>query len=773
MASSTAGYPPEGYDIDAGLYDWSARVFRVIRKFLRVDIQLRGKDRLGSGDIFVFNHFSRFETFIPQYLIYEATGAFSYAVAAAQFFRDDDLLCRYLSRVGVVPTDHPRLFPLLATQVLKGRKLVIFPEGGMVKDRRVVDSRGHYRIYSQSTGRYRKQHTGPAVLAQGIEAFKAAIRSAYARRQHEVLARWSEDLKLDGIESLLAVAMKPTSIVPGSITFYPIRSSDNWLRQLVELFSQGLSLRQVEELTIEGNILLRDTDMDLCLAPPIIVDDAAFRRPAWLAEGPRQPPVSLDEVFDGFEAPRGLVARLVAHRFKQHAAVIRDRYMADTYRSTTINLSHLASALIMHAVRSGQTSVERGCFLKTLYVAIKNLQACPHINLHRSLLNPEDYEGLLQGRGDRLESFIAMATNSGLLAVEGETLQFSPKVAAEQDRDAIRMENLIAVYANEVAPLPEVGAMLAELREQCDRLTDQALARWCFDDECRALQWGREHRPQPRDATIDAEETATADPTPFLRFPERPGDLGVLLVHGLLASPAELAAYGDYLLGRGYTVLGVRLKGHGTSPRDLQQRSWQDWYASVEGSLRILQAFCSRIVVVGFSTGGALGLLLAAQHPRTVCAAVAVAVPVKFRNPVLMLVPLVAAGNELLSWGSASGGPKPFVINPAEHPHINYRRVPIRALAELRRLIAELERTADAIAQPVLLLHGDADPIVLPDSVEPLLDRLGSPDKQAAFVPAVRHGILMENLGGAWGVIDAFLVARGLVPPTPHCMTES
>ena len=250
MVSATPGCAPENYEIDPGLYDWSARVFRVIKKFLRVDIQLRGADRLDPGDIFVFNHFARFETFIPQYLIYEATGAYSYAVAAPEFVRGDDLLARYLTRVGVVPTDHPRLLPLLAAQVLRGRKVVIFPEGGMVKDRRVVDSRGDYRIYSRSTGRYRKQHTGPAVLAQGIEAFKAAMRSAYARRQRDVLARWSEALKFDGIEPLLSAAMKPTLIVPGSITFYPIRSSDNWLRQLVELFSQGLSLRQVEELTI-------------------------------------------------------------------------------------------------------------------------------------------------------------------------------------------------------------------------------------------------------------------------------------------------------------------------------------------------------------------------------------------------------------------------------------------------------------------------------------------------------------------------------------------
>jgi len=49
----------------------------------------------------------------------------------------------------VFPHNHPRLFPLLAAQVLRGRKVIIFPEGGMVKDRRVMDNQGHYNIYSR------------------------------------------------------------------------------------------------------------------------------------------------------------------------------------------------------------------------------------------------------------------------------------------------------------------------------------------------------------------------------------------------------------------------------------------------------------------------------------------------------------------------------------------------------------------------------------------------------------------------------------------------
>jgi esterase/lipase len=38
-------------------------------------------------------------------------------------------------------------------------------------------------------------------------------------------------------------------------------------------------------------------------------------------------------------------------------------------------------------------------------------------------------------------------------------------------------------------------------------------------------------------------------------------------------------------------VMGVRLSGHGTSPWDLRQQTWQDWLDSLYQGWRILQPF--------------------------------------------------------------------------------------------------------------------------------------------------------------------------------------
>jgi len=58
-------------------------------------------------------------------------------------------------------------------------------------------------------------------------------------------------------------------IILSNITFYPIRSSDNFLRKGVELFADRLSSRQVQELLIEGKFILKDTDMDIRVGTPV------------------------------------------------------------------------------------------------------------------------------------------------------------------------------------------------------------------------------------------------------------------------------------------------------------------------------------------------------------------------------------------------------------------------------------------------------------------------------------------------------------------------
>ena len=240
-------------------------------------------------------------------------------------------------------------------------------------------------------------------------------------------------------------------------------------------------------------------------------------------------------------------------------------------------------------------------------------------------------------------------------------------------------------------------------------------------------------------------------------MPQKARALGVVLVHGFLASPAEMRAFGEQLLELGFPVIGVRLKGHGTSPWDLRERSWRDWQDSLRRGYSIMAALAPRVAMVGFSTGGALSLIFASERPPQLAGVVAASVPMKFQDRGMRFVPLMHGANRLVRWVSSFEGIKPFQTNESEHPHINYRQMPVRGLYELTVLVDVLKASLPKLACPVTLVQGSDDPVVVPDSVNNILEHLGEVPVEFQMIDSRRHGIINEDIGGTRAAIVASL----------------
>ncbi len=744
--------------LNPATYEWSARLFTTVRKLLKVNIKLHHSEgQIQSGDIFVFNHFARLETFIPQYLIYRETGAFCRSIASHEFFAEDDAFSNYLLGLGAIPNNYPRLLPLLAEEILRGRKVVVFPEGGMVKDRRVLDRHGRFSIYSPAARERRKHHTGAAVIALTLDAFKWVIRCAAERGESARLEQWRERLGLASVDELLATARRPTRIVPANITFYPIRVDDNLLRQGAKLVARGLSRRLTEELMIEGNILLKDTDMDIRLGEPVDAADYWRRWELPLFRGVIRNIDSPDHLLAYSPTAERWPERMAARWLRNKALRIRNDYMLRVYAGVTVNLSHLASRLIVMSIDAGRMEIGHARFCRTLYLALKALQRSEQVHLHRSLRNPVCYRGVAEGRAPGVRQLLKVAEEMELLSREAAQIRFLPKLLVEHEFHEIRLENLVAVYANEAEPVLQVTRALQRAVREEPALDARGYALHRFDDERREHAWDRAYFDKPRFGAINRQETATESGEPFLLRPKSPRGLGVLLVHGFLASPAELAEFGKRLVKRGFTVLGVRLKGHGTSPWDLRERSWQDWFDSVRSGYEILAELTPRVGMVGFSTGGALALLLAAEKPAGLAGVAVASVPLRFRNRNLIFVPLLHRANRVASWLPSLEGIVPFRPNESEHPHINYRNIPVRGLYELRLLVERLEQVLPQVSCPVSVLQGTEDHVVDPRSAQLLLDGLGSTQKESHEILASRHGILNENIGASQEIVATFL----------------
>jgi esterase/lipase/1-acyl-sn-glycerol-3-phosphate acyltransferase len=739
-------------------YRWCVRAFSFLHKRLGINIKLHDNTNLmEDGQIFLFNHFARFETVIPQYLIFEETGVYCRSVAASEFFKGNETVAKFLGSIGAVPNDLEGVLPFLAAEVLRGRKIIVFPEGGIVKDRRVIDDSGGFSIFSATARKSRKHHKGAAAIALTLEIFKKRILSVHQAGEMARLDRWRTALGLESIGAMLAAARKPTLIIPSNITFFPIRITDNILTKGAELFSGNLTDKFKEELLIEGNILLKRTDMDIRFG------DALRPGIAWrwwerkLLDRCFERIDSLEALFNLKHDADRWMERMVSVVMSREIRRIRDASMGEMYSRVTINLSHLASGLILAMVENGADEVDRDYFHRALYLAIKGAQQEPALHLHRGLTNPEAYDGIHTGLCRGFQQFLNLGTSSALMKVTDEKYGFEQKLREEHEFHEIRLENMIEVYANEMAPVAGAGRTVTQALKAVDSLDGPMLARHLFDDELRAFEWCRQKYSQPQHGEINQAETAVEDAAPFLLVPEKHGPMGIVLVHGFLASPAELSAFGHTLAARGFPVVGVRLRGHGTSPWDLRDRSWQEWLGSVRRGFEIMSGFVDRVCLVGFSTGGLLSLRLAAEHPAGLAGVAAVSAPIKFHNKNLIFVPVIHGANVLTRWVSSLEGVKPFVSNDPENPRVNYRNIPVHGLFELQRAVAD---TADHLAEvmcPVSVIQGADDNVVNAESAGIIMEKLGSSRKKIHMIPTERHGILGEAVHGAQDIVISFL----------------
>lgn len=210
------------------------------------------------------------------------------------------------------------------------------------------------------------------------------------------------------------------------------------------------------------------------------------------------------------------------------------------------------------------------------------------------------------------------------------------------------------------------------------------------------------------------------------------GRTGVLLSHGFTGTPSSMRPWARYLADAGLRVSAPRLPGHGTSWQQMNRTSWEDWYAAVERAYLRLRDECDLVVVGGQSMGGALVLRLAAEYGSAISGVVLVNPSLTDRRPVMIALPVA---RRLL--GSVSGiGSDIAKPGAAEH---SYDRVPLHALAGLKRLWRTVGRDLPRVRQPLLVFRSAVDHVVAADSVRLLRRRVGSAHVEEEVLPDSYH----------------------------------
>lgn len=217
----------------------------------------------------------------------------------------------------------------------------------------------------------------------------------------------------------------------------------------------------------------------------------------------------------------------------------------------------------------------------------------------------------------------------------------------------------------------------------------------------------------------------------------RRGTEAVLLVHGFTGCPKEMLPLGEYLQERGYSVLGVRLKGHGISEKAMARSRWQQWVASARAGLLKLQANYSTIHLCGLSMGGSICLYLASEH--NVASVTTLAAPVVIRDKRLILLPFA---RKMLSFVPVMGQ-SDLVNKDAEKELWHYTRVPVRCIDSLMEFLKETRLRLHKVRSPLFVAHGDQDKSVNPKNAHIIYLEAGSTKKMKKIYHS-GHGMTVD-----------------------------
>lgn len=218
------------------------------------------------------------------------------------------------------------------------------------------------------------------------------------------------------------------------------------------------------------------------------------------------------------------------------------------------------------------------------------------------------------------------------------------------------------------------------------------------------------------------------------------GAHGVLLIHGFTGLPAELRLMGEYLNARGFTVLAIRLAGHGTTVEDLSRMEHEDWMDSVRDGSAILSGVCEEVSVVGHSMGAVFAMLLSVE--TDVAHVVSLGAPI-------MIAP--EQGIEHLPTREACVDryvPKARrrLQNVPCGANNTYRRMPLVSIHEMMDVIAILCGQIAKVTAPILIVHGERDHTADPKSADYLYENVRSPRCEKYILPDAGH-LLPLDLG--------------------------
>ncbi|MGB3572384.1 MAG: alpha/beta fold hydrolase [Phormidesmis sp.] len=233
---------------------------------------------------------------------------------------------------------------------------------------------------------------------------------------------------------------------------------------------------------------------------------------------------------------------------------------------------------------------------------------------------------------------------------------------------------------------------------------------------------------------------------PLAKQPSVPTDTAVICIHGFTGTPYEMAPAVETLTHIGVATYAPLLPGHGYQERTEQMRAFtnlseDDLLNAVRREIAQAKRRYCHVSMVGFSMGGAIALLMAAEGHLDRCAVIAPALRLPKKAELLI---------SLLSW-------VPFTLDaPHKEPFYlpGYSFYHSHALHTLWRVGRHACKQLPDIRCPILGIHSQKDPVI-PPIVLPLMQQQISHPIETHYFNDSGHVMLLDSNSSE--VINALL----------------
>jgi carboxylesterase len=213
--------------------------------------------------------------------------------------------------------------------------------------------------------------------------------------------------------------------------------------------------------------------------------------------------------------------------------------------------------------------------------------------------------------------------------------------------------------------------------------------------------------------------------------------IAVLMIHGFSGSPASIRPWAEGLHQAGYTVKAPRLPGHGTSWTEMNETTWQQWFAEVSQAFQELRQSHQRIFVAGFSMGGALAIHLTALMGQQIEGLILINPSIGDDRLIMGLVPII----KYVVPSIAGRGTDVAAPNPPRH---SYGRTPLKALHSLQKLWRVVKSELPKIEAPLMIGYSPQDHVVDPKFSEMVIDNVASVDIREVIFENSFHNVALD-----------------------------